>query len=683
VIHRDIKPSNILVTESGQVRLLDFGVAKLLAEDDEQASLTQIYGRALTPDYASPEHLLGEPADVASDIYSLGVVLFEVLAGYRPYRFKTGAVKSMLEGAINETEMQRPSTQLSPEAGPTRDTTQQKLARRLRGDLDAIVLKALSRSPQQRYPSAAALADDLQRYLRGEPVKARPDGLLYRAGKYALRHRTGIAAGAVATLTAAVALLLVQGRSSAPGTDAAAMPTAASVAPEKSIAVLPFLDMSEKKDLEYFSDGLSEEVLDLLSRLPELRVAARTSAFSFKGKLDDIPTIARKLQVSTVLEGSVRRSGNQLRITAQLVRADNGYHLWSQTFDRKLGDIFQIQDEIAAAVVQALHLSLLAESLPKSAVAKDLKAYTLYLEARSLQLHTSTKADWEKVAEYAQRATALDPTFAPAWAFLSGVFSARAQLGYIPTKSGWEAARNAAVRALALDPRLPEAHTAMASILIRYDWNWAAAQAHVEQALAQDPGNTLAMSWGGYLAQALGQEDRAVALYQSAIASDPLDANKYNLLAQVLYLKGRFDEAQIVLRKTLELDRRQPFVHWTLGRIALANGDPEAALVELDREPYEEIRLVGRAIAFHAKGRKSDSDVALAELEQKYAGNDAADIALVHAFRGEIDQAFAWFDRGYQQRDSDCVFVKVDPLLKNIRSDPRYRAFLSKMNLPV
>jgi TolB-like protein/DNA-binding winged helix-turn-helix (wHTH) protein/Flp pilus assembly protein TadD len=451
---------------------------------------------------------------------------------------------------------------------------------------------------------------------------------------------------------------------------------------DHSIAVLPFVDMSEKKDLEYFCDGLSEELLDLLSRDPQLHVASRTSAFSIKYKSVDLPTIARMLGVANVLEGSVRRSGNELRISAQLVRADDGYQLWSQSYDRKLGDIFQIQDEIASSAVRALHLSLLGESLPRSTSSKSMEAYTLYLQAQSLLMHIRTKADWEKVDEYAHRAISGDATFALAWAFFSRVLSAEAQLGYIASASGWEAARQAAVRSLALDPALLEGHAAMAGILIRHDWNWAAAQKQIDWVLQQDPDNTFAMGWAGYLAQALGHQDRAIAFYQNAIASDPLDPDKYNLLAQGLYLKGRFGEAQMVLREALALNSGQPLVHWTLARIAIASGDPAAALAELDREPYEQMRLVGRAVVFHAQGRKAESDASLGELEHKYAEHAAVDIAIVHAYRGEIDQAFVWLDRGYQQRDSDCVFVKLDPLLENIRADPRYQAFLRKMKLP-
>lgn len=452
-------------------------------------------------------------------------------------------------------------------------------------------------------------------------------------------------------------------------------------AASRSIAVLPFVDQSASQDMQAFSDGLAEEVLDLLSRVPGLRVAARASAFSFKGSSADVATIARQLQVGNVLEGSVHRSDGALRVTAALVRADTGLRLWSQTYDRKLGDIFQIQDEIAASVVQMLHISLLGGQPPKSPTASDVEAYTLYLQARTQQAHARSKADWERVADTVQQAVRRDPDFAPAQTLMARIYAAQAQLGYLPAPAAWESARNAARIALTLDPELADAHTTMASILIRQDWNWPAAQEQIEAALKLDPGSVAALGWAGYLAQALGHVDRALEYDEAALAVDPLDPNKHILSAQVLYLKGRLVEADSALHKGLAMDPTLPFAHWTLARIALTKGDAAGALTELEAEPYEEIRLAGQAIAYHALGRQNDSDSALASLELAYAAHDAADIAMVHAARGEVDEAFAWLERAYLERDSDCVFAKVEPFLQNLRGDARFGAFLKRMNL--
>jgi TolB-like protein/Flp pilus assembly protein TadD len=452
----------------------------------------------------------------------------------------------------------------------------------------------------------------------------------------------------------------------------------ASVVPAKSIAVLPFVDMSEKKDQEYFSDGLSEELLDRLSRVPELHVAARTSAFSFKGKSDDIPTIARKLLVANVLEGSVRKSGNRLRITVQLVQADTGYHLWSETYDRTLDDIFNVQNEIASAVVNALKVSLLAEAVPKGTANTD--AYILYLQARSIYLRASAPADLEKVADYLQQVLKLDPTFAPAWAFFATVRSAQA--GIYQRKEGWEEGRRAARQALSLDPRLPAAHTAMAKIQLLHDWDWAGAQAQINEALEVDPGNASALTWEGYLSWVMGQLEKAHELLQRSVAIDPL--NPYAYLYFGIFLKdaGQLDEAQIAIRKSLDLNPAAIEAHLGLALLLLARSDPTAALAEIERENDEGKRQFGRALIFHALGRKADADSALADLEKKYAGRGGYDIARVHAFRGDVDQAFAWLDRAYKQRDYSCAFVKSDSLLKNLWPDPRYKGFLRKIKLP-
>jgi TolB-like protein/cytochrome c-type biogenesis protein CcmH/NrfG len=445
--------------------------------------------------------------------------------------------------------------------------------------------------------------------------------------------------------------------------------------------VLPFVDMSEKKDQEYFSDGLSEEVLDLLSRIPELHVAAQTSAFSFKGKSDDIPTIAKKLFVANVLEGSVRKSGNHLRITAQLVRADNGYHLWSQTYDRKLDDIFKVQDDIAGSVVQALKVSLLQGAMPKATGTQNTEAYTLFLQAHAM--HTNTKADYEKIADYLQQAIKLDPTFAPAWAALSALRADQTGLGwYGQGKTGWEEARQAAERALTLDPRLPYAHTAMGRVRLGYYWDWEGAQAQFEQALALDPGNAWALWMTGHLAHIMGQQDKALALMQRVIAIDPINSDRYYALAKTLLDLGKLDEALVAIRKMHDLDPTRLWAHWLPGQVMLEKGNPVEALAEFERESNEMRRLMGRAVAYHALGHKKESDTALAELEKKYNGPDAFQIAEVYAYRGEIDEAFAWLDRAYRQHDGGCRFVKVEVLLKNLRTDPRYKAFLRKMNLP-
>jgi len=685
VVHRDIKPSNVLVTESGQVRLLDFGVAKLLAHDQDATQLTQLFGRALTPDYASPESLRGESTDAGCDIYSLGVMFYEILAGCRPYRLKVGVPRPELEQHTLPPHVARPSMHLADNAAEARATTRRQLAHRLAGDLDAIVMKALAHSPKDRYATAGALADDLQRYLNGEPVEARPDTVAYRAGKFLLRHRTAAVASAAMVVAAAAGVAAVASRWPAPTRQIAAASAAAtdvSLALGKSIAVLPFVNMSDDPRQEYFADGLAEELLNLLSRIPQLQVVARTSAFSFKGKSDDIPTIARKLMVANVLEGSVRKSGNRLRVTAQLVRADNGYELWSQTYERNLDDVFKIQDEIAASVVRALKVSLLEGVMPKAPSTQNAEAYTLYLQAISIYSNVTTQADEERAVDYLRRATKLDPNYAPSWALLSRAAGVLA--GDFPSSPReWDEAHDAARRALTLDPKLSSAHAALARVLWAHDWNWTAAQVEVGRALELDPGNAWAMALAGSLFQDLGQLDTGLALIQRSAKIDPINQFRYADLVTSLRLVGDLQAASAANRKIYDLNPNSPVPHWYGGILLIDEKKPAEALAEFEKINREDDRLCGRAIALYAMGRDAESNSALTELEGRFADQEAYCITQAHAFRGDVDEAFAWLDRAYQRRDVWCAAVKIDPWLENLRFDPRFKAFLRKMNLPV
>jgi TolB-like protein len=469
-------------------------------------------------------------------------------------------------------------------------------------------------------------------------------------------------------------------------TASAPVATTPAAIPEKSVAVLPFLDMSEKKDQDYFSDGLSEELIDMLTKVPELRVSARTSSFYFKGKQATIADIAKTLNVANVLEGSVRKSGNHLRITAQLVRADNGYHLWSETYDRRLDDIFKVQDEIAGAVVKALKISLIGGSLPASTGTQNVEAYNLVLQSKSMGRRAHERVEYERAVEYARKAVDADPQFADAWAQLSDSLTVLADtLGpHVPSKQLIEEARRAAKQALKLNSELADAHLAYARFLSDIDFDLPGAEAQILQALALDPNQSLALEWTGRDAAFRGQLDKALELVQQSVAVDPVNAWRYNWLSLIYAFAGKYPEALAANRKMLDLDPgfREDYV-CNAAWVSLLKGDPAAALTEIesDKNALENCgeRLV---LAYDALGRKAEADAALANLEKQHADDDAYGIGQVYANRGQVDQAFGWFDRAYRQHDFGLLSMKIDPLIeKNVRSDPRFDAILRKLHL--
>ena len=463
---------------------------------------------------------------------------------------------------------------------------------------------------------------------------------------------------------------------------AAALPPATVVANDKSIAVLPFVNMSSDPEQEFFSDGISEQVLDLLSRIPELRVIARTSSFSFKGKDVDVATIAQRLNVSHVLEGSVRKSGNRVRITAQLIRTADSSHLWSNTYDRELKDVFAVQDEIAAAVVRQLKVALLGGELPARSAATSLEAYNLYLKARYL-FDQHTDQGMAKAAEYYQAALAIDPVYAEAWAGLAEAQSVRADEGYMDYAVGAGKARAAAQRALELNPAMAKAHFALGLVQFSHDWNWSAAEDSFNRAIALDPNEYKALSLAGSLAQILGHDADGIELCRQAVANNPIGAYERLQLGWALAQAGQLNDAETELRAALELTPDYAQGWYLLGLTLLLKGQPQLAHAAMQREPADMWRLSGLPLTYFALGQKPLSQAALEEAKAKYAEKMPYQIALVHAYRGEIDDAFEWLNRAYVARDTGLAwFLRTDPLLANIRGDARYTALLRKMKLP-
>ena len=449
-----------------------------------------------------------------------------------------------------------------------------------------------------------------------------------------------------------------------------------------SIAVLPFADMSPEKNQEDFSDGLAEELLNSLAKIRGLRVAARTSSFQFKGT-EDLRTIADKLNVSTILEGSVRTQEGRVRITAQLIKASDGFHLWSETYDRELRDIFAVQDDIARAVAGSLQVALLGDVKPApSAKGTSVEAYNAVLQGRYFMGRRS-KANLERAAAYFEQASKLDPNYAPAWAGLAGVRILQGGGGDLPSREAFSDAREAANRALALDRNLAEAHVADATIKQRYDWDWSGADAAFQRAMELEPGNADVLNRAGGLACSLGRFDEALQLRRRAVAQDPLSVAAWANLGFCAGRAGKWEESASAVKKALELNPGQSGGHAYLGRILLVQSRPQEALTESEQETSPLWRMQGLALAYHALGRTKEADATLAEFIAKYQADGAFQVAELYAFRGEADRAFEWLERAYVQRDGGLSEMKGEMLMKKIERDPRYVAFLKKMRLPV